>query len=265
MDKKFKIKEKYDIDDLVGIMSLLRGEDGCPWDKVQTHESIRSNLIEETYEVTEAIDMKNSEMLEEELGDLLLQVVFHSQLESEKGTFGFDDICDGICKKLIIRHPHIFGSEKLGTPGAVVDRWDEIKKETKNQQTGTEALLAVPKQLPALMRSQKLCKRAEKAGLKGRDGEWVKAELKKELAELEKTETENNLTKAKEKIGKILFLVVCLAKALGLDAEECLFESSEKFINRFCFAEETAKASGRKLSDLSMEEQDALWNEAKAK
>ena len=126
MGNDFVKKERYSIEDLTEIMSLLRSENGCPWDKEQTHESIRKNFIEETYEAVEAIDCNDPEMLREELGDVLLQVVFHTQMEKEKGNFDFDDVCDGICKKLIVRHPHIFGDEHIGEANAVADRWDEI-------------------------------------------------------------------------------------------------------------------------------------------
>ena len=144
MQAGFGKKDKYTVDDLVEIMSLLRSENGCPWDREQTHASIRKNFIEETYEAVEAIDEDDSDKLKEELGDVLLQVVFHAQMEKEKGNFDFNDVCDGICKK-------------------VLDRWEEIKNETK-EQTGGATLDAVPKQLPALMRCAKLQHRAEKAG-----------------------------------------------------------------------------------------------------
>ena len=163
MQAGFGKKDKYTVDDLVEIMSLLRSENGCPWDREQTHASIRKNFIEETYEAVEAIDEDNPDKLKEELGDVLLQVVFHAQMEKEKGNFDFNDVCDGICKKLIVRHPHVFGNEKADSAEKVLDRWEEIKNETK-EQTGGATLDAVPKQLPALMRCAKLQHRAEKAG-----------------------------------------------------------------------------------------------------
>lgn len=145
---EFERKAHYTVADLCRIMQLLRSENGCPWDRVQTHESIRKNLIEETYEAVEAIDCKNSDMLKEELGDVLLQVVFHAQMEAEEGRFTFDDVADGICQKLIVRHPHIFSDTKADSADEVLDNWNRIKQETKGQKTATETLNAVPRQLP---------------------------------------------------------------------------------------------------------------------
>ena len=158
----YEKKEHYTIDDLAEIVTLLRSKDGCPWDKVQTHESIRPDLIEETYEVIEAIDQNDPEMLREELGDLLLQVVFHSRIETEQGHFTLDDVCTDICNKLIIRHPHVFSTVQADTTEEVLKNWDTIKEETKHQTTRTQTLEAVAKTLPALMRAQKVCKRALK-------------------------------------------------------------------------------------------------------
>ena len=161
----FEFKEKYNIDDLLEIMALLRSENGCPWDKVQTHESIRTDLIEETYEVCEGIDNNSPEMLREELGDLLLQIVFHSQIEREAGNFTFDDVCNDICQKLVYRHPHVFGEVKVNDSDDVLKNWDALKKESKNQETYTETLESVPKNFPALLRAQKISKRISRAGV----------------------------------------------------------------------------------------------------
>ena len=156
MGLSFDQKQNYRIEDLLRIMELLRGEGGCPWDREQTHQSIRNNLIEEAYEVVEAIDMESPEMLKEELGDLLLQVAFHSRMSEEAGHFRFDDVADGICKKLILRHPHIFGEVSVRDPEEVLDNWEEIKKREKGQKTATDAVKSVPRVFPALMRSQKV-------------------------------------------------------------------------------------------------------------
>ena len=153
---EFDFKEKYDVNDLVSIMKLLRSENGCPWDREQTHESIRKNFIEETYEVVEAIDKKDTALLREELGDVLLQVVFHSQMEAEKNSFDFSDVADEVCKKLIVRHPHIFSDVKADNSDQVLKNWDMINKETKGQETFAQTLESVPKVLPALMRAQKV-------------------------------------------------------------------------------------------------------------
>ena len=197
MQAGFGKKDKYTVDDLVEIMSLLRSENGCPWDREQTHASIRKNFIEETYEAVEAIDEDNPDKLKEELGDVLLQVVFHAQMEKEKGNFDFNDVCDGICKKLIVRHPHVFGNEKADSAEKVLDRWEEIKNETK-EQTGGATLDAVPKQLPALMRCAKLQHRAEKAGGFSHSLVWSLGKLDEEVAELKEAVRSNDIAKSPE-------------------------------------------------------------------
>ena len=155
---EFKAKEKYSVSDLISIMALLRGEGGCPWDREQDHLTIRKNLIEEAYEVVEAIDAGDPEMLCEELGDLLLQVVFHSRISEEEGDFSIEEVADGICRKLIHRHPHIFSDVVVKDSGEVLENWDAIKKQEKGQKTASDTLHSVPKVLPALMRSQKVQK-----------------------------------------------------------------------------------------------------------
>lgn len=265
MSSDFLLKEKYSIEDLLEIMSLLRSENGCPWDREQTHESIRKNFIEETYEAVEAIDCNDPEMLREELGDVLLQVVFHTQMEKEKGNFDFNDICDGICKKLIVRHPHIFGDEKIGKAKDVANRWDEIKKETKGQKTGSETLRAVPKQLPALMRCAKLQQRAEKSGGYRFDTAWSLRKLDEEISELREAVASNKTLRCGEEVGDILFSAVYLARTLDLEPEECLTASSEKFIRRFAAAEEIAAEEGKEISDIRGEELSSLWQKAKEK
>lgn len=162
--EKYKNGDKMLISDLRAITGLLRAPDGCPWDREQTHESIRGNFIEETYEVVEAIDTSDTELLEEELGDVLLQVVFHACIEEEKGGFDFEDVTDGICRKLILRHPHVFGDVNADTTEQVLSNWDKIKQRSKHQTTVTETLSSVAKSLPALMRAEKLIGRAAKAG-----------------------------------------------------------------------------------------------------
>ena len=160
----FKQKEKYDINDLLEIMRLLRAPGGCPWDAQQTHMSIRKNLIEETYEVIEANDKDDKELMTEELGDLLMQVVFHAQMEKEAGNFDFGDVTDGVCKKLVVRHPHVFGDKTASNVAEALNSWDAVKLKTKGQKTQTESMLSVPRELPALMRAQKVQKKAAKVG-----------------------------------------------------------------------------------------------------
>lgn len=160
----FTEKENYNFNDLVEIVKILRAPDGCPWDREQTHKSIRSNFIEETYEAVEAIDTDDLDLLKEELGDVLLQVALHAEIESEQGTFDINDVCDGICKKLIIRHPHVFGDVNADTTEQVLKNWDAIKMKTKSQKTQTQAILSVSKALPSLMRSTKIQQKAAKVG-----------------------------------------------------------------------------------------------------
>ena len=263
MRTDFKLKDSYTVADLVEIMALLRSEGGCPWDREQTHESIRGNFIEETYEAVEAIDNGDSESLKEELGDVLLQVVFHSEIERERGSFDFDDVCDGICRKLILRHPHIFKDEDLADAEKVADRWDEIKKESKGQETAAETLRAVPKQLPALMRSAKLQQRAEKACGTRHDVVWCLRKLDEEVTELKEAVRANDIVHCADVVGDVLFSAVNAARALDLEPEQCLFAASEKFIQRVEAVERIVTESGRELTDLKSSELSEIWLEAK--
>ena len=224
----YEKKEHYTIDDLAEIVTLLRSKDGCPWDKVQTHESIRPDLIEETYEVIEAIDQNDPEMLREELGDLLLQVVFHSRIETEQGHFTLDDVCTDICNKLIIRHPHVFSTVQADTTEEVLKNWDTIKEETKHQTTRTQTLEAVAKTLPALMRAQKVCKRALKGNNRFLCNESVLAsvtECKHTLEEAMHMEDAEQITRA---MGELLFCCAGMAQTLGLSAEQVLTDTANQ-------------------------------------
>lgn len=181
--KALQNKERYTVEDLLDIMALLRAEDGCPWDREQTHESIRANFIEETYEVIEAIDTKDSALLREELGDVLMQVVFHARISEEAGDFTFDDVADEVCRKLVVRHPHVFGDVKADTTDKVLTNWDKIKAETKHRDTLADTLNSVPRTLPSLMRAAKIAKKAAKAGY-GKPLDHVVGDLLLELATL---------------------------------------------------------------------------------
>ncbi len=255
---------KYNINDLLDIMSLLRSENGCPWDKVQTHESIRPSLIEETYEAADAIDKGDMQALREELGDVLLQVVFHAQIEREKGTFDFDDVCDGICRKLILRHPHVFGSVKADTPDKVLDNWDKIKMKEKSQQTFTDTLTSVPDAFPALMRAQKLQKRAAKAGYDFAGVNDAMDKLSEELCELSEALSSGKPGDILDEMGDVLFSAVNVSRISGIDAEDALAKSSDKFVARFAAAEKLALRDGKTLDSLTPEELDALWERVKA-
>lgn len=222
-------KEYYNIEDLLQIMKQLRGENGCPWDREQTHQSIRKNMIEEAYEVCEAIDKQDAALLQEELGDVLMQVVFHSLMEEEISSFTFEDVVNGVCQKLILRHPHVFGEVKLDTADQVLDRWDAIKRKSKGQKTITESLRAVPSVLPALMRAQKILGRASKAK---KDCEDASSALRKCQECLQHFPPKVSDIK-KEEIGKLLFQVTELARQCGIDSEEALMHVSDSYIAAF--------------------------------
>jgi len=260
---EFERKTRYTVEDLCEIMRLLRSENGCPWDRVQTHESIRKNLIEETYEVVEAIDCKDSSMLKEELGDVLLQVVFHAQMEDEEGRFTFGDVANDICQKLIIRHPHIFSDTKADSVDQVLTNWNQIKQETKGQKTAAETLEAVPRQLPALMRSEKVQSRACKAGFDYPDVQSAFAELKSELDELSGAMEEADIAHIAEEIGDTLFAAVNVARFYDMDPEELLTRSCDKFIRRFTSLEEQAEAEQINLKKADEKTLNRLWNAAK--
>ena len=263
MRSDFEIKDRYYIDDLLKIMALLRGKDGCPWDKAQTHSSIRQNFIEETYEVIEAIDNDDPEAMCEELGDALLQVVFHAQMEKERERFDFDDVCDGICKKLVLRHPHIFGDENISDAEAVGDRWNEIKKASKGQKTGSETLNAVPKQLPALLRSAKLQKRAENASGYSVSANEALDILEDRVSKLRGAVESGKTEDYNQKAGETFFALVCLARKLCLEPEQCLTDTSDEFIDRFSKAEELLKEKEREFCDLNDDEILEIWQNAK--
>lgn len=263
MTDKFKFKDKYDIHDLLEIMRILRSPGGCPWDREQDHKSIRYNFLEETYEVLEAIDTSNAELLKEELGDVLLQVVFHSRIEEEAGSFTFTDVADGICKKLIVRHPHVFSDISVSNSDEVIKNWDEIKLKTKKIASQSEAMAAVPKVYPALMKSQKIQDKAKKAGFDwdGPDGAFDKIyEEADELKDALKTDEHDRI---QDELGDLLFSVVNVARFCGCDAETALSGATDKFIKRFTVLEGLAKDQGIDMKKSSLPELDKLWDEAK--
>lgn len=220
---------RYSATQLLEIMEALRSPDGCPWDREQTHQSIRNDAIEEIYEVADAIDNFDKDALCEELGDVLLQVVFHAQIARENGDFTFEDVVDGICKKLILRHPHVFGEENIETSSAVLDRWEAIKKQEKHQETASETLRSVPKAFPALMRAAKVQKRAGKAGAVLEDP--IKSgELLKAVDELRNADSEAEKFAA---YGKLLFLSAGIQNSLKINAEEALAAATDSYISDF--------------------------------
>lgn len=249
--------------DLLQIMEILRSENGCPWDREQTHESIRGNFIEETYEAVEAIDKKDPVLLREELGDVLLQVVFHARMEEEVNSFNFGDVVNDICEKLIIRHPHIFGDVKVCGTEEVLNNWEAIKNQVKGTKTQTERLEAVPRVYPALMRSQKVSGRAAKAGMDHETAEAAWKDLESEVSELREAVTEKDSDHVEEELGDLLFSAVNVARLLGVDSEYALTRSCDKFIRRFAETERLATAEGIDLKTADTDTKDRLWKEAK--
>lgn len=260
---EYQQKNNYSIGDLLDIVRLLRSEGGCPWDREQTHESIRSDFLEETCEVLEAIDLKDTDLLREELGDVLLQVVFHSRIEEEQNNFTFDEVCDEVCKKLILRHPHVFGDVIADNTDEVLKNWDSIKMESKGQETYTDTLTSVAKTLPALMRAEKVGKRAMRAGMDFRCTEDAVACISSEKAELDKAIENGDTINMEEELGDLLFSCVNVARHLGINAEQALKKSTDKFIKRFSITEKLVNEASLDMKELPIEELDIYWNKAK--
>ena len=259
----FTIKERYQFEDLLKIMEILRSENGCMWDRAQDHHSIRRNFIEETYEVCEAIDNEDVDLLREELGDVLLQVVFHTRIEEEKGTFNIDDVADGICKKRIYRHPHIFGSVDVASTEEILNNWDALKKVEKGQKSTTDTLNSVARSLPALIRAEKVQYKAAKVGFDWDDIRGALDKVQEELDEVKRAV--NGDGDLPEEIGDLLFAAVNVARFADTDPEGALNATTEKFIRRFSYVERVAAAQGKKLEDMTLREMDALWDEGKSR
>ncbi|MCD8025861.1 MAG: nucleoside triphosphate pyrophosphohydrolase [Clostridiales bacterium] len=259
----FKEKQNYNFDDLIEIVKILRSPEGCPWDREQTHKSIRSNFIEETYEAVEAIDTDDLDLLKEELGDVLLQVALHSEIESEKGNFTVDDVCDGICKKLIIRHPHVFGNVDADTTDKVLKNWDAIKMRTKSQKTQTQAMESVSKALPSLMRSTKIQQKAAKVGFDWSSVDGALDKLLEECGELKLAIDNNDADNQYEELGDVLFSAVNVARFLNIDSEKALYDACDKFTERFSGVEQLAAQRGIDMKTASLDELNSLWDEVK--
>jgi tetrapyrrole methylase family protein/MazG family protein len=257
------LKKKYTFQDLLDIMRILRSEKGCPWDKEQTHESIKKYLIEETYEVIEAMETGDSMKFADELGDLLLQIIFHSQIASENKTFNIDDVIFMICNKMTKRHTHVFGKVIVDGSEEVLDNWDEIKREEKGLESHTQELRDVSSYLPALMHSYKVQQKAAKVGFDWDDVKDVMEKVREEIKEVEDVYNTEELGKIEEEIGDLLFAVVNLARFLKVDPEMALRKTVDKFINRFEYIEKSADSHNKRMEEMSLEEMDSLWNEAK--
>lgn len=253
---------EFDLEPLRDIVHTLRSPGGCPWDIAQTHESIRKNLIEETYEVLEAIQLEDSDLLCEELGDLLMQIVFHARMAEETGEFSMQSVVDGAVEKLVRRHPHIFGDVQASDAGAALLSWEAIKQQEKQERKSL--LDGVPMGLPALMAASKLQSKAAKAGFSWREKEQAWEKLEEELAELREAQAEESQEHIAEELGDVLFAFVNLAGFLGEDAEQALLQSNRKFIERFSFVEKKVKATGREWQTFSPQELLGYWKLAKS-
>ena len=257
----FEYKDTYTVTDLQTIVRILRAPGGCPWDIQQTHDSIRRNFIEEAYEVAEAIDEKDPAHLKEELGDVLLQVLFHASIEEDAGRFDLNDVADGICKKLIFRHPHVFADQQAETVGQVLTSWEDLKRQEKGQETDTDALRAVARSLPALWRADKIQAKAARAGFEWPDAQSAMDKLDEELGELKTAIAEES--NVEEELGDLLFAAVKVARFFQIDAEAALEGTCEKFIRRFSGVESAVTAQGKRMKDLSVSALMALWDREK--
>ena len=251
----------YTFDDLVTVVELLRSEGGCPWDMEQTHKSIRNDFIEETYEVIEAIDTEDPVLLREELGDVLLQVVFHARIEQEQDVFGMEEVSNDICAKLIHRHPHVFGTVEVENSAEVLKNWEAIKGEEKQRVTVTDRLRAIPPMYPALMRAQKVGKKAACFDFGSADEVYKK--LDEEIAEVKAAAETGDQAAVEEELGDLLLTVTSLARKLGVKSEEALVHATNKFIDRFEKVENAVIAAGKDMDTLTMAELDAIWDTIK--
>ncbi len=252
-------ENRRDFATLVALIAHLRGPDGCPWDKKQTHLSLRENLLEECYEVLQALDRGEASKLSEELGDLLLQIVLHAEIAREAGEFEIGDVVKSINDKLIRRHPHIFGSQKVCDAEEVIHNWEVLKRSERAEDASM--LDGVPKEMPALAYSQRVQSRVARVGFDWKDTEGVMEKLAEEVSELR--EAANNKERARE-FGDVLFTLVNLARREGIDAESVLRETNERFYARFSHMETLCRERGLDLSKLTLDEQNALWEEAKS-
>ena len=259
--KELLNRDRYSFEDLVDIVTILRSEEGCPWDKEQDHESIRNDFIEETYEVIEAIDTEDPELLREELGDVLLQVVFHARIEEEEGRFDMNGVANDICAKLIHRHPHVFGDVSADTSAQVLSNWEKIKSEEKERVTVTDKLRAVPPMLPALMRATKVGKKASMFDFES--AELVMDKIAEEMVEVSEAIESGVQDDVVEEIGDLLLTVTSLCRKLGVDAERALNQATDKFINRFERIERMALAENKDIKNMGMDELDAIWDQIK--
>ena len=253
--------EKFD--KFVEILKTLRSDHGCPWDREQTHKSLRQNLIEEAYEVIESIDNDDNANLREELGDVLLQIVMHSVIAEEENAFTIEDVIDEVSEKMIRRHPHVFGDVEADTSEEVLKNWDAIKKQEKQEKTIGESMQRIPKALPANIRAEKVQKKAAKVGFDFSNYKEALEKVYEELRELEEAKTTENTSEIEEEFGDLLFALVNLSRFLQINAENSLTNATNKFINRFVTIEALAAQRNKQFSELSIDEMNELWEQVK--
>ena len=252
---------RYSFQDLIDIIARLRGEGGCPWDAEQTHQSIKKNMIEEAYEATEAIDSGIGAKMADELGDLLLQIVFHAQIGTEDGEFTMEDVTTAVCEKMIRRHPHVFADVTVQNSDEVLANWEEIKKKENGQKSTTESMQTVSRYLPALMRASKVQGKAAKVGFDWSNPCEALEKVREEAEELSVALSDKS--NIMEEVGDLLFAAVNTARLAGVDAEEALSAATEKFIRRFSFVEAAAKENNKSLKEMTLGEMDELWEKSK--
>lgn len=263
MALNFEIKDKYNIYDLISIVTALRAPNGCPWDREQTHQSIKKNFIEETYEVIEAINKNSVNGLREELGDVLLQVALHCEMEREQGNFDFDDVANDIVQKLVIRHPHVFGEVTANNTAEALESWDAVKQKTKGMKSQFESMASVPRELPALMRAQKIQHKAAKAGFDWDSVDGALDKLYEEIAELKIAMAHNDRAEIEDEFGDLLFSCVNVSRFINIDSEESLTSATDKFMSRFVLVEKMAQQEGLDMKTASIDQLNDLWDKAK--
>ena len=267
----FEKKDRYDFAGLVRLVAFLRGENGCDWDRVQTHESIRRNFLEEAYEACDGMDLDDPDVMKEEFGDVLLQVVFHSGIEADRGRFTIDDVCTRVCEKMIRRHPHVFGDAKVDDSKGVVRQWERIKAQEKNnlKMQGKSAMDKVSKSLPTLARAQELQRRAAKVSFDWTEAEPVFNKAVEEFsefrAEMQAASPENrNIERMEDEFGDIMFSLVNVARHCGFNAALALERANSKFERRFRVVEQMARDQGKEMKDVGLEGLQEMWKQAKA-
>jgi tetrapyrrole methylase family protein/MazG family protein len=262
--KKSSRKKRFRFSDLVALMKRLRGPGGCPWDRKQNHRTLLPYLLEETYEVIDSVQRRNMGDLSEELGDLLLQIVFHAQMAEERSQFDIEDVVDRICQKLIARHPHVFGQQKRLSANQVLDNWEKLKlAEPRKRKRPRGVLDGVPRTLPALLRAYRIQEKTARFGFDWSEPQEVLGKVTEEVHELESSLRQRRKPEIEHELGDLLFALVNLARHLRIDPEGALAKTNRRFIRRFEYIEKNLPKSGKDLTSATLEEMDALWDEAK--